>query len=220
MTMKIWNHTLRTVGTFAATLALAIFASAQQTTPTQTQSSPAQGGQQTNPATTTTTDSSSATSTAQSGATGDIVETATKAGSFTTLAKALDAAGLTETLKGAGPFTVFAPTDEAFAKLPAGALDELLKPENKDKLKAILTYHVVSGKVMASDVAKMDGKMAKTVQGGELHISTAGGVKVDNATVTQPDIAASNGVIHVIDTVLMPSGGGGKMKGTKKPATR
>lgn len=243
MTMNIWNHTFRTVGTFAATLALAIFASAQQTTPTQTQSTPtqsgqqtttttpaqttpAQGGQQTNPATTTatgsttiTTDSSSATSTAQSGATGDIVDTATKAGSFTTLAKALDAAGLTETLKGAGPFTVFAPTDEAFAKLPAGALDELLKPENKDKLKAILTYHVVSGKVMASDVAKMDGKMAKTVQGGELHISTTGGVKVDNATVTQPDIAASNGVIHVIDTVLMPSSGG-KMKGAKKPATR
>lgn len=221
MTMKIWNQTFRTVGTFAATLALAIFASAQQTTttPTQTQSSPAQGGQQTKPATTTTTESSSAPSTAQSDAATDIVETATKAGSFTTLAKALDAAGLTETLKGAGPFTVFAPTDEAFAKLPAGTLDELLKPENKDKLKAILTYHVVPGKVMASDVAKMDGKMAKTVQGGEIHVSTAGGVKVDNASVTQPDIAASNGVIHVIDTVLMPSGGG-KMKGSKKPSTR
>lgn len=222
MTMKIWNRALRTSGTVAASLALATCVLAQQTTTTtqdQQQSSPAQTGQQTSSPQTTTSESSSATATAQSAGAGDIVDTATKAGTFTTLAKALDAAGLTETLKGAGPFTVFAPTDDAFAKLPAGALDELLKPENKDKLKAILTYHVISGKVTASDVAKMDGKMAKTVQGGELHVSTTGGVKVENATVTQTDITASNGVIHVIDTVLMPSGGGGKMKNTKKTPT-
>lgn len=235
MNTKIWNHTLRSVGVFAAGLSLAILASAQQTPTTQTeqQSSPAQTGQsattttqtttpsttQSTTQTTTPSDSSQATATAQSSAGGDIVDTAIKAGNFTTLAKALEAAGLVETLKGAGPFTVFAPSDEAFAKLPAGTLDELLKPENKDKLKALLTYHVVPGKVTSSDVAKMDGKAATTVQGGQLQVSTAGGVKVGNATVTQPDIAASNGVIHVIDTVLMPSGGGGKMKDTKKTST-
>ncbi|MET0551511.1 MAG: fasciclin domain-containing protein [Vicinamibacteria bacterium] len=130
----------------------------------------------------------------------DIVDTAVAAGSFKTLATALQAAGLVETLKGKGPFTVFAPTDDAFAKLPAGALDALLK--DKAKLTAVLTYHVVPGRVTAADVAKL--KEAKTVQGGSLRISTAGGVKVDDANVVKTDIEASNGVIHVIDSVLMP----------------
>lgn len=120
-----------------------------------------------------------------------------------TLAAALKAAGLVDTLKGPGPFTVFAPTDEAFAKLPAGTVDNLLKPENHDKLVAILTYHVVSGKVMANDVMKMNE--AKTVNGKELKIMTMDGkVMVDNATVVKADIVCSNGVIHVIDTVLLP----------------
>ena len=133
----------------------------------------------------------------------DIVDTAVAAGSFKTLAAALQAAGLVDTLKGTGPFTVFAPTDEAFAKLPAGTVENLLKPENKEKLKAILTYHVVAGKVMAADVVKL--KTARTVQGTTVDISTMGGkVKVDNANVVKTDIAASNGVIHVIDTVIMP----------------
>jgi uncharacterized surface protein with fasciclin (FAS1) repeats len=133
----------------------------------------------------------------------DIVDTAVAAGSFKTLAAALQAAGLVETLKGPGPFTVFAPTDEAFAKLPAGTVENLLKPENRDKLKAILTYHVVPGKVTAAQVVKL--KSAKTVEGSEAKIATSGGkVKVDNANVVKTDIAASNGVIHVIDTVIMP----------------
>ena len=110
-----------------------------------------------------------------------------------------------DTLKGSGPFTVFAPTDEAFAKLPKGTVEELLKPENKDKLKAILTYHVVSGKVMAADVVKLDGKKVKTVQGSPVAIKVDGGtVMVGKATVTKTDIPTSNGVIHVIDTVLLP----------------
>ena len=130
----------------------------------------------------------------------DIVDTAVAAGSFKTLATALQAAGLVETLKGKGPFTVFAPTDDAFAKLPAGALDALLK--DKAKLTAVLTYHVVPGKVMAADVTKL--REAKTVQGGSLQVTTTGGVKVDAANVVKTDVAASNGVIHVIDSVLMP----------------
>lgn len=131
----------------------------------------------------------------------DIVDTAVAAGSFTTLAAALDAAGLVETLKGTGPFTVFAPTDAAFAKLPAGTVDGLLK--DKAKLTSILTYHVVPGKVMAADVVKLDG--AKTVNGQSVMIKVVDGkVQVDSATVTQADIETSNGVIHVIDTVLMP----------------
>jgi uncharacterized surface protein with fasciclin (FAS1) repeats len=135
--------------------------------------------------------------------TGDVVDTAVKAGQFKTLAAALNAAGLVSTLKGPGPFTVFAPTDAAFAKLPKGTVEDLLKPENKAKLTAILTYHVVPGKVMAADVAKLSS--AKTVQGGTLAVQAKGGaVTVDGATVTSADIAASNGVIHVIDTVLMP----------------
>lgn len=137
--------------------------------------------------------------------TADIVETAVSAGQFTTLAKALTAAGLVDTLKGDGPFTVFAPTDAAFAKLPAGTLESLLKPENKDKLKAILLYHVVSGKVPAKKVVKLNGKTAETVQGGTVSIDTTDGVMVNNAIVTTPDVMASNGVIHVIDTVLIPS---------------
>jgi uncharacterized surface protein with fasciclin (FAS1) repeats len=130
----------------------------------------------------------------------DIVDTAVAAGSFKTLATALQAAGLIETLKGAGPFTVFAPTDEAFAKLPAGTLDALLK--DKAKLTAILTYHVVAGKVMAADVVKL--KTAKTVQGSNVSIDTTKGVKVDGANVVKTDIACSNGVIHVIDAVILP----------------
>jgi uncharacterized surface protein with fasciclin (FAS1) repeats len=130
----------------------------------------------------------------------DIVDTAVAAGSFKTLATALQAAGLVETLKGAGPFTVFAPTDEAFAKIPKADLDALLK--DKAKLTAVLTYHVVAGKVMAADVVKL--KEARTVQGGSVKIDTTSGVKVDDATVVKTDIATSNGVIHVIDAVLMP----------------
>jgi len=133
----------------------------------------------------------------------DIVDTAVAAGSFQTLAKALDAAGLVDTLKGKGPFTVFAPTDEAFRKLPAGTLEDLLKPENKDKLVAILTYHVVPGEVLASQVTKL--KSAKTVNGQTLTITTDGGaVIVDNAKVVKTDILCSNGVIHVIDSVMLP----------------
>ena len=129
----------------------------------------------------------------------DIVETAVAAGSFKTLATALGAAGLVDTLKGKGPFTVFAPTDEAFAKIPKADLDALLK--DKAKLTAVLTYHVVAGKVMAADVKA--GKV-KTVQGSELTVSTSMGVSVDNAKVIKTDIVADNGVIHVIDTVVMP----------------
>ena len=133
----------------------------------------------------------------------DIVDTAVAAEGFSTLVAAVTAAELVETLKGDGPFTVFAPTDEAFAKLPAGTLDELLKPENKDKLTSILTYHVVPGKVLAADVVNLDS--AKTVQGGEIAIAVEGdAVKVNEANVTATDIECSNGVIHVIDAVILP----------------
>lgn len=144
--------------------------------------------------------SAHAASAASAAKSGDIVDTAVAAGSFKTLVKAVQAAGLVETLKGEGPFTVFAPTDEAFAKLPPGTLDALLK--DKAKLQAVLTYHVVPGKVMAADVAKI--KTAKTVQGQSLAIDTSSGVKVGNANVVKTDIVTSNGVIHVIDTVLIP----------------
>jgi uncharacterized surface protein with fasciclin (FAS1) repeats len=132
----------------------------------------------------------------------DLVDTAVAAGKFKTLVAAIQAADLVETLKGAGPFTVFAPTDEAFAKLPAGTVEELLKPENKSKLVAILTYHVVPGKVTAADVVKL--KNAKTVQGQSLTIDASNGVKINGATVIKPDVAATNGVVHVIDAVLLP----------------
>ena len=132
----------------------------------------------------------------------DIVDTAVGAGSFNTLVAAVTAAGLVDTLKGEGPFTVFAPTDEAFAKLQAGTVEELLKPENKDQLTAILTYHVVPGKVMSTDLT--EGMMAATVQGAEVTITLDGGAKVNGAAVTTADIEATNGVIHVIDTVIMP----------------
>ncbi|MGB5557514.1 MAG: fasciclin domain-containing protein [Paracoccaceae bacterium] len=132
----------------------------------------------------------------------DIVDTAVGAGSFTTLVAAVQAAGLVDTLKGEGPFTVFAPTDEAFAALPAGTVEELLKPENKDKLTAILTYHVVPGKVMSTDLS--NDMKAATVEGSEVTIMTEGGVMVNGANVTTADIEASNGVIHVIDAVIMP----------------
>ena len=135
----------------------------------------------------------------------DIVDTAVSAGSFKTLVAAIEAAGLAETLKGPGPFTVFAPTDEAFAKLPAGTVETLLKPENKDKLVQILTYHVVPGKVMSGDVAGKSTE-AKTVEGTMLQVDAKdGAVMVDEARVVQADIAADNGVIHVIDTVVMPN---------------
>ncbi len=135
----------------------------------------------------------------------DIVDTAVGAGQFNTLAAALGAAGLVETLKGPGPFTVFAPTDAAFAALPAGTVEDLLKPENKAKLASILTYHVVSGKVMASDVVKISE--ADSVGGPKLQIRTEGGkVMINDATVTTADIETSNGVIHVIDKVLIPAG--------------
>lgn len=132
----------------------------------------------------------------------DIVDTAVGAGSFATLVAAVQAAGLVDTLKGEGPFTVFAPTDAAFAALPAGTVEDLLKPENKDKLTAILTYHVVPGKVMSTDLS--EGLMAATVQGGEVTITLEGGAKVDGAMISAADIEASNGVIHVIDAVILP----------------
>ncbi len=135
-------------------------------------------------------------------ASGDLVAVASGAGSFNILVAAVKAAGLAETLQGKGPFTIFAPTDEAFAKLPPGTVENLLKPENKDQLIAILNYHVVSGRVMAADVKTMQ---AKTVNGKELTIKVADGkVAVDSAKVTKTDVAASNGVIHVIDTVVLP----------------
>ncbi|SEK32890.1 Uncaracterized surface protein containing fasciclin (FAS1) repeats [Roseovarius nanhaiticus] len=133
----------------------------------------------------------------------DIVDTAVDAGTFTTLVAAAEAAGLVDTLRGDGPLTVFAPTDEAFAALPDGTVDDLLKPENKDKLSAILTYHVVPGAVMSGDLS--DGMTAATVEGSDVTIKTEGGVMVNEANVTNADIEASNGVIHVIDSVLMPS---------------
>ena len=133
----------------------------------------------------------------------DIVDTAVAAGSFGTLAAALKAAGLVDTLKGTGPFTVFAPTDDAFKKLPEGTVDELLKPENKEKLVGILTYHVVPGKVKAADVVKLTS--AKTVNGAEVKIKVDGDtVYVDDAKVVKTDIKTSNGVIHVIDSVILP----------------
>lgn len=134
----------------------------------------------------------------------DIVDTAVAAGQFKTLATALTAAGLVDTLKGPGPFTVFAPTDAAFAKLPAGTVENLLKPENREQLTKILTYHVVPGKVKAADVVKLTE--ARTVQGQAAKIVVADGkVKIDDATVTATDIGASNGVIHVIDSVILPN---------------
>jgi uncharacterized surface protein with fasciclin (FAS1) repeats len=134
----------------------------------------------------------------------DIVDTAASAGQFNTLVAAVQAADLVETLKGDGPFTVFAPTDEAFAKLPAGTVEDLLKPENKEKLVAILTYHVVPGKIMSSDIS---GKTAEieSVEGSKLSIDATDGVMVDDAKVVAADIETSNGVIHAIDTVVMPN---------------
>jgi uncharacterized surface protein with fasciclin (FAS1) repeats len=131
----------------------------------------------------------------------NIIDTATNNGSFNTLVAAIQAAGLVDTLNGNGPFTVFAPTDEAFNKLPAGTVDALLK--DIPKLKKILTYHVVSGKVLAADVVKL--KTAKTVEGSEVKIDASNGVKINDATVAAADVAADNGVIHVIDTVLIPA---------------
>lgn len=135
-------------------------------------------------------------------ATSDIVDNAVAAGDFTTLVAAVQAAGLVDTLKGEGPFTVFAPTDAAFAALPEGTVNTLLKPENKDQLVSILTYHVVPGEVMSSDLT--EGMSAATVQGGEVTFTLDGGAKVNDANITTADIAASNGVIHVIDAVIMP----------------
>ncbi|MBG6162277.1 putative surface protein with fasciclin (FAS1) repeats [Labrenzia sp. EL_195] len=133
----------------------------------------------------------------------DIVDTAVGAGSFNTLVAAVQAAGLVDTLKGEGPFTVFAPTDEAFAALPEGTVENLLKPENKDQLVAILTYHVVPGKVMSSDIAGKKAEVA-SVQGNKISVDATDGVKVDGAKVVTADIETSNGVIHVIDAVILP----------------
>ena len=133
----------------------------------------------------------------------DIVDTASDAGAFNTLLAAATAAGLVDTLKGDGPFTVFAPTDDAFAALPAGTVESLLKPENKDQLVAILTYHVVPGKVMSTDLS--DDMTAATVQGGDITIDLDNGVMVNDASVVTADIEASNGVIHVIDSVILPN---------------
>ena len=132
----------------------------------------------------------------------DIVDTAVSAGSFNTLVAAVKAADLVQTLKGPGPFTVFAPTDDAFGHVPEGVVANLLKPENKAQLQAVLTYHVVSGKVLAADVVKL--KSARTVQGQELSINTEAGVKINGANVVKADILCSNGVIHVIDAVVLP----------------
>ena len=132
----------------------------------------------------------------------DIVDTAVEAGSFSTLVAAVQAADLVDTLKGDGPFTVFAPTDEAFAALPEGTVEELLKPENKDQLVAVLTYHVVPGKVMSTDLS--NGMTAGTAQGADITIMTEGGVKVNEANVVSADVEATNGVIHVIDAVILP----------------
>ncbi len=141
----------------------------------------------------------------------DIVDTAVAAGSFNTLAKALTEAGLIDTLKSAGPFTVFAPTDEAFAKVPKAQLEALLK--DKDALTKVLTYHVVKGKVLAADVVKLNGKSVATVEGSAVKIKVASGkVMVDGATVVKTDIVCSNGVIHVIDSVIMPKMKKGKTK--------
>lgn len=136
----------------------------------------------------------------------DIVDTAVKAGSFTTLVAAVKAAGLVDTLKGQGPFTVFAPTDEAFAKLPKGTVESLLKPENKKKLAAILTYHVAPGRYDAARITSAKAKQfgLKSVQGSNIAVDLRTGVKVSGATVVKTDVAASNGVIHVIDRVIMP----------------
>ena len=144
------------------------------------------------------------TFTAATAKAGDIVDTAASADQFSTLVAAVKAAGLVETLKGDGPFTVFAPTNDAFAALPAGTVENLLKPENKEQLVAVLTYHVIPGKVMSSDIA---GKTAEveTVQGSALSINATSGVMVDNAMVTTADIITSNGVIHVIDKVVLPN---------------
>jgi uncharacterized surface protein with fasciclin (FAS1) repeats len=132
----------------------------------------------------------------------NIVEVAQEAGSFSTLLAAAEAAGLVETLTGEGPYTVFAPTDEAFAALPEGTVDTLLQPENQEQLQGVLLYHVVPGKVMTGDLS--DGMEAETAQGAPVTISLADGVTVNGATVVTPDIEASNGVIHVIDTVILP----------------
>jgi uncharacterized surface protein with fasciclin (FAS1) repeats len=135
----------------------------------------------------------------------DIVDTAVGAENFKTLVAAVKAAGLVDTLKGEGPFTVLAPTDEAFAKLPEGTVESLLKPENKDKLVAILKYHVIPGKALAADVVKLDGKEVKTVEGSSAKVAIKdGNVMIDGAKVVKADIECSNGVIHVIDTVLLP----------------
>jgi uncharacterized surface protein with fasciclin (FAS1) repeats len=133
----------------------------------------------------------------------DIVDTAVEAGSFTTLVAAVEAAGLVETLKGEGPFTVFAPTDEAFAALPEGTVENLLLPENLETLQAVLTYHVVPGQVMSADIAGQELSVA-TVEGSEVSINATNGVMIDGANVVTADIEASNGVIHVIDAVILP----------------
>ena len=193
--MKSINSALRGVGNFAVVLSLLVTVAVANVTAAS---------------------NSSVVNNSDAALSADIVDTAVAAGSFTTLAKALEAADLIDALKGGGPFTVFAPTDAAFAKLPAGTIASLLKPENKEKLKAILLYHVVSGKVTATDVVKLNGQSVKTLQGGKFKVNTKHGVRVDKAKVTQTDIEASNGVIHVIDTVLIPESSTARAKTGRK----
>ena len=145
------------------------------------------------------------TATAARAAEQDVVDTAVAAGQFKTLVAAVKAAGLAETLKGPGPFTVLAPTDEAFARLPRGTVENLLKPENKNQLVKVLTYHVIPARAMASDVVKLDGRTVKTVEGSALKVRVVGGaVRIGDAKVTKTDIGCTNGVIHVVDMVLLP----------------
>lgn len=195
--------------TAALTLGLALSACGNSATPADTETTAADSPSAMTMTESPTADPMASGSPAAEAPTKDIVDTAVEAGSFTTLATALKAAGLVDTLKSEGPFTVFAPTDDAFAKLPSGTLDTLLAAP-KEKLAPILTYHVVPGKVMAADVLMMDGKKVKTVNGAELTIKVDGtnvmlmDAAGGQATVTATDVEASNGVIHVIDSVLMP----------------
>lgn len=195
------SRSYQTISRFGALVALASFAiiasgcTSPSNTVTDTSSTPSAVSETAAP--------SSASSAAVPTVTGDIVDVASGAPQFSTLVAAVQAAGLVDTLKGAGPFTVFAPTNDAFAKLPAGTVENLLKPENKAQLVAILTYHVLPGKVMAADVAGAQVSPA-TVQGATLAVDGRSGVKVNGANVIAADVAAKNGVIHGIDTVLMP----------------
>ena len=203
MTVKFQPSLTTTAIAISTFFIIAGFAGASQAEPRRGHNTPAAAPVAASPSAATADAVASTQAATSPRAAGNIIEVATSAGNFTTLVAALNAAGLTETLNGAGPFTVFAPTDAAFAKLPAGTVESLLMPQNKSKLVALLTYHVVPGRVASADLAGVTATPA-TVQGGTLAVDTSGGVKVGGATVTTPDVAASNGTIHVIDTVMMP----------------